>query len=134
MGLRVFQKVLGVANCAYGVLLLSRFGRPLLHLAAWPPTLEQQVILLVAGSVLPIGLIGLRFPLFAGIAEFACAYIGNQMLHEAPLTDLRFFSTISMAAGFTILAFAVFHGILEVTREAFGQTEDTDEKRAQGAA
>lgn len=134
MGLRVLQVLLAVGNCLYGGLLLTRYGQPALHPGAWPPALEQQVVLLVAISVLPTALVGLRFPLIAGIVEFASGFIGRQLLHEAPLADLRTFAGISMAVGFAILAVAVLRGIVDVTREAFGEAEDQDEKRARGAA
>lgn len=133
MTLRILQLVLVIGNCLYGVVLLELYGRTALHIPLWPPSLDQQVLWLVALSVLPIATIGLRFPLTAGILEFACAFIGNQLLHDSPFPDLRLVSTISMTIAFILLGLAVFRGIVEVTREAFGETEDTDERQAQGA-
>jgi hypothetical protein len=134
MSVRYLQISLAVGNCLFGLLLLEKYGRALLHAQAWPPNLDQQVLLLVAGSVLPIALCGLRFPLAAGLFQFSSAFIGNQLLHDAPLPDLRFCSSISMTMAFAILAVTVLRGILEVTREAFGEAEDQDEKQAARAA
>jgi hypothetical protein len=134
MSVRHLQISLAAGNCLLGLLLLEKHGRTLLLSHAWPPSLEQQVLLLVAGSVLPAALFSLRYPLVAGIFQFSSAFIGNQLLHEAPLPDLRLISAISMTMGFAILAVTVFRGILEVTREAFGEAEDQDEKQAAGAA
>ena len=133
MTLRILQMVLAVGNCLYGVVLLELYGRTALHIPLWPPSLDQQVLWLVALSVLPIAVIGLRFPLAAGILEFAAAFVGNQLLHDSPFPDLRLVSTISMTIAFIILGLSVFRGIIEVTREAFGEAEDTDERQAHGA-
>jgi hypothetical protein len=70
----------------------------------------------------------------AGIAQFSSAFIGNQMLHDAPLPDLRAFSSASMVLALAIIFIAVLRGILEITQEAYGEVEDRDEKRATGAA
>jgi hypothetical protein len=134
MSARLLQIVLVAGNCLFGVLLLALYGPALLHARAWPPNLENQVLLLVAGSVLPLAILAIRFPLVAGIAQFSAAFIGNQLLHEAPLPDLRAFSSASMVLAMAILLVAVFRGILEITQEAFGEVEDSDEKRATGAA
>jgi hypothetical protein len=75
-----------------------------------------------------------RFPLVAGIAQFSVAFIGNQLLHEAPFPSLRAFSSASMTLALALLSAVVFRGILEITQEAFGEAEDTDDKRATGAA
>jgi hypothetical protein len=75
-----------------------------------------------------------RFPLVAGIAQFSTAFIGNQLLHEAPLRDLRACSSASMALALALLFVAVLRGILEVTQEAFGEAEEQDEQQAAGAA
>lgn len=134
MSVRLLQNIVAGSNCLYGLVLAALYGPTLLHSRAWPPTLEQQALLLVAVSVLPLALLAVRFPLVAGIAQFATAFIGNQLLHEAPLPDLRAFSALSMMIALVILFVAVFRGILKITQEAFGQAEDPDEKRATGAA
>ncbi|HEX4037706.1 MAG TPA: hypothetical protein VHX37_06580 [Acidobacteriaceae bacterium] len=134
MTLRVLQLVLAVGNGLYGGLLLWTYSRAAFHTPLWPPSLDQQVLWLVAVSVLPAALIGLRWPLLAGILEFACAFLGSQLLHDAPRPDLRLVSSISMTIALVILALAVFHGILQVTREAFGEAEEQDEPQTVNAA
>ncbi len=134
MGVRVVQSVLLAGNCLFGLLLLVLYGPPLLHTRAWPPSLEQEVLLLVAGSVFPLAVLAVRFPLVAGIAQFSTAFIGNQLLHEAPLPDLRICSSASMALALALLFVAVLRGILEITQEAFGEAEEQDEQPAAGAA
>jgi hypothetical protein len=134
MSLRLLQNVLAASNCLFGLLLLGLYGPALLHGRVWPPSLEQQSLLLVAGFVLPLAVLAVRFPLVAGIAQFSTAFIGNQLLHEAPLPDLRACSSASMVLALALLFVAVFRGILEITQEAFGEAEDTDEKQAAGAA
>jgi Na+/phosphate symporter len=134
MGVRVVQSVLLAGNCLFGLLLLVLYGPPLLHTRAWPPSLEQEVLLLVAGSVFPLAVLAVRFPLVAGIAQFSTAFIGNQLLHEAPLPDLRICSSASMALALALLFVAVLRGILEITQEAFGEAEEQDEQQAAGAA
>jgi hypothetical protein len=39
-----------------------------------------------------------------------------------------------MTLALALLSVVVFRGILEITQEAFGEAEDTDDKRATGAA
>jgi len=134
MSVRLLQNVVAGGNCFFGILLLAIYGPALEHSQAWPPGLEQQVLLLVAGCVLPLAIVVLRFPVIGGMAQFSAAYIGNQMLHEAPLRVLREFSRISMGIALAILFLAVFRGILEVTQEAFGEVEDTDEEQLMRAA
>ncbi|HEX4310872.1 MAG TPA: hypothetical protein VHZ25_12645 [Acidobacteriaceae bacterium] len=134
MSVRLLQNIFAGGNCVFGSLLLAMYGPTLLHARAWPPSLEQQVLLLVTASVLPLAILAVRFPLVAGIAQFSSAFIGNQMLHDAPLPDLRAFSSASMAIALAILFVAVFRGILEITQEAYGEVEDQDEKRATGVA
>ena len=134
MGVRVVQSVLLAGNCLFGLLLLVLYGPPLLHTRAWPPSLEQEVLLLVAGSVFPLAVLAVRFPLVAGIAQFSTAFIGNQLLHEAPLPDLRMCSSASMALALALLFVAVLRGILVITQEAFGEAEEQDEQPAAGAA
>ncbi|HEY1500402.1 MAG TPA: hypothetical protein VGF88_12545 [Acidobacteriaceae bacterium] len=134
MSIRLLQNIFAGGNCVFGSLLLALYGPALLHAHAWPPNLEQQVLLLVAASVLPLALLAVRFPVVAGIAQFSSAFIGNQMLHDAPLPDLRAFSSASMVLALAIIFIAVLRGILEITQEAYGEVEDRDEKRATGAA
>jgi hypothetical protein len=134
MSVRLLQNGLAVGNCLFGLLLLALYGPALIHTRAWPPGLEQQVLLLVVGAVVPLAILAIRFPLVAGIAQFSTAFIGNQLLHESPLHGLRAFSSASMTIALAILFVAVFVGILEITQEAFGEIEDQDEKRAADAA
>jgi hypothetical protein len=134
MVLRLVHTVLVGANCLFGLLLLGLYGPTLLHTRAWPPNLEQESLLLVAASVLPLAVMAARFPLVAGIAQFSTAYIGNQLLHDAPLPDLRFFSSVSMVLALVILAVALFRGIFEITQEAFGHPEDPKENQQQRRA
>jgi hypothetical protein len=134
MTLRTLQLALSIGNCLYGGLLLDLYARSAFRSPFWPPALDQQVLLLVAISILPIALIGLRFPLIAGILEFSCAFLGNQLLHDAPYPDLRLISSISMAIAIVILGLAVLRGILQVTREAFGESEEQEEHPIHGAA
>jgi uncharacterized membrane protein len=69
-----------------------------------------------------------------GMAQFSAAYIGNQLLHEAPMRILREFSWVSMGIALAILFLAVFRGILEITQEAFGEAEEADEQPVMRAA
>ncbi len=134
MSVRLLQILVTAGNCLFGLLLLAIYGPALLHSHAWPPSLEQQVLILVAGSALPLAVLALRLPVLGGLAQFAAAYIGNQLLHEAPLRVLREFSCISMGIALAILFLAVFRGILEITQEAFGEAEDPDEQQVMRAA
>jgi hypothetical protein len=132
MRLRLLQIGLVAADGLFGLILIVRYGSTILAHQRWP--FEQQVALLVAGFVLPLAVASLRYPLAAGIGQFATAFIGNQLLHDAPLPALRLCSVISMVLALAMLVAAVFRGIFEITQEAFGQAEDQDEKRAAGAA
>ena len=134
MTLRALQLALAIGNCLYGALLLQMYGRPAFHAPLWPPSLDQQVLWLVAISVLPVAALGLRFPLLAGIFQFSCAFLGSQILHDAPFPDLRLISSISMTIALVALVLAVFRGILQVTREAFGEAEDQDDPQTLTAA
>jgi len=128
MSVRLIQNALAAGNCLFGLALLSLYGPELLHThAAWPPSLDQQVLLLVAGSALPLAVVGLRFRLVGGMAQFSAAYLGNQLLHEAPLQVLRTFAVASMGVALAIVLVAVFGGILEITQEAFGETEAVED-------
>jgi len=134
MSVRLLQNLVSAGNCLFGLLLLAIYGPALEHSRVWPPTLQQQVLLLVAGSVLPLAVLVLRFPVVGGLVQFSAAYIGNQLLHEAPLRVLREFSWVSMGIALAILFLAVFRGILEVTQEAFGEAEEADEEQLMRAA
>ena len=130
MRIRRLQNACTTGNCVFGLVLLALYGPALLHSQAWPPSLMQQVLLLIAGSALPLAVVALRFPLVGAMAQFTTAYLGNQLVHEAPLRTLRDFSSVSMSIALVILFVAVFRGILEITQEAFGEADDTDEQRA----
>jgi phosphatidylserine synthase len=134
VSLRILETVVAVGNCVYGALLLGVYGREALHPPVGLPATDQQALWLVAIMVLPIAVFGLRYTLAAGILEFATAFVGNQMLHNAPFPDLRLVSSISMTIALVVLGLAVFNGILQVTREAFGEAEDPDEQQAHSAA
>jgi Na+/phosphate symporter len=134
MNVRLLQTMVAAGNCLFGLLLLAIYGPALLHSQAWPPSLGQQVLVLVAGSALPLAVLAVRFPVVGGMAQFSAAYIGNQLLHEAPLRVLREFSCVSMGIALAILFLAVFRGILEITQEAFGEAEDSDEQHVMRAA
>lgn len=133
-GLHALRAIVVVGNLLYGAQLVSVYARAALWPSIWPTTLDQQVVWLVALSVLPLAVLGLWRPLMAGILEFATAFLGNQMLHDAPYPGLRLVSSISMAVALVILGLVVFSGIVQVTREAFGEAEDLDEQQARGAA
>jgi hypothetical protein len=134
MNVRLLQTMVAAGNCLFGLLLLAIYGPALLHSHAWPPSLGQQVLVLVAGSALPLAVLAVRFPVVGGMAQFSAAYIGNQLLHEAPLHVLREFSCVSMGIALAILFLAVFRCILEITQEAFGEAEDSDEQHVMRAA
>lgn len=120
MGLRMLQILLALGNCVYGILLLSQFGYAAL---GWPLALHQIVVLLIGVSVLPLALIGLRFPVAAGLLEFACAFIGKQLGHDGGQSQLLHDSTVSMGISMAILAIAVLRGVVQTTREAFEAPE-----------
>jgi hypothetical protein len=134
MSVRSLQFVFGIGDCLFALILLALYAPALLHSRLWPPTLEEQVLLLVAGSALPLALVALRHPVAGGMAQFAAAYLGNQLLHEAPLPFLRAFSWASMLAALAILLLAVFRGILEVTQEAFGEPQEQEQDELLPAA
>jgi hypothetical protein len=134
MLIRLLQNAVAVANCLLGLVLVAVYGPALLHIHILSMTLAQEVLLLVAGSVFPLAIVTFRYPLFGGMAQFALAYIGNQLLHEAPLRTLRDFSVASMIVALTIIFSAVLRGILEITQEAFGEAQDSDDRSAGQAA
>ncbi len=134
MSVRVLQTVCAAGNCVFGLMLLALYGPALMHSRVWPLSLDQQVLILVAGSAFPLAVLAVRFPLVGGMAQFCAAYLGNQLLHEAPLHRLRELSSASMMIALAILFVAVLRGILEITQEAFGEAEEADEQRAVSAA
>jgi hypothetical protein len=134
MSVRLLQILVAAGNCLFGLLLLAIYGPALVHNHAWPPSLGQQVLVLVAGTALPLAVLAMRFPVIGGMAQFCAAYLGNQLLHEAPLRVLREFSWLSMGMALAVLFLAVFRGILEVTQEAFGETEEAEEQQMMRAA
>lgn len=131
MSLRILETVVVSGDCFYGALLFSAYGREAFHPPVGLPAADLQALWLVAIMVLPIAVLGLRYTLAAGILEFATAFVGNQMLHNAPFPDLRLVSSISMTIALAVLGLTVFNGILQVTREAFGEAKDPDEQHAQ---
>ncbi|HUB19782.1 MAG TPA: hypothetical protein VL990_14165 [Acidobacteriaceae bacterium] len=134
MSVRLLQVAFAAGNCLFGVVMLSLYGPALVQTRAWPLDLRQEVLVLVAGSILPLAILAFRFPLIAGIAQFSTAFIGNQLLHEAPLARLRDLSTVSMGLALAMLFIAVFRGILEITQEAFGESEEAEEEDSVRAA
>lgn len=134
MNLRTLQGILTIGNGAYGGFLFIVWSGAGLHISTLPPTPDQQAIGLVALSVLPMAIVGFWFPVAAGILEFACAFVGSQLLHDSRLPGLRLVSSVSMTLALIVLGLAVFGSVLQVTREAFGETDDQDEPDAHEAA
>jgi hypothetical protein len=134
MSVRLVQNICVAGNCLFGLLLLTVYGSALVHGHVWPLSLDRQVLFLVAGTAFPLALLAVRFPLLGGMTQFSTAYLGNQILHEAPLHALREFSAASMTVALVIVFVAVLRGILEITQEAFGETEHPDEERVASAA
>jgi hypothetical protein len=118
MMLRALQICLAGIDCLYGMLLLAGLGR---H--AW----HQAALALIVLSVLPASVLAVRFPVQAAIGQFACAFLGKQFLHNGPWPDLRLYAALSMTLALAIVALAVFRGVLEITREAYGETEHQDD-------
>lgn len=129
MVLRVLQILLAIGNCGYGVLLLQKYGNVAMQIHSWPLTMSQDVILLIAVAVLPSGVVALRFPVVAGIFEFACAFIGLQLLHDKSLVQLKYYSHVTMFLAAGILILAVFRGVSEVTHEAFHKPEEKQRRK-----
>ncbi len=118
MGLRILQILLAAGNCVYGILLFGQYQNAF-EMQKWPPAPDQLAVLLIALTVLPLAIVGLRFPLFAGIFEFACAFIGRQLAHNASPPALMNLAHDSMAIALAMLGLATLRGIIETTREAF---------------
>ena len=130
MSLRLLQILLALGNCCYGAFLMLQYGPVFRQSYAWPLSLDQDVILLIGMSVLPIALLSLRFPIVAGILEFACAFIGLQLLHSDPLPHLTHYANVTMIMAAAVLAVAVLRGVTEVTYEAFHQKDEKPRKRS----
>lgn len=124
MALRVLQICLAGMDCVYGMLLLAGYGRSAWHVTAW----QQPGLALIVFSVLPASVLAVRFPAPAAIGQFACAFLGRQLLYNGPWPDLRLYGALSMTAAVAIVAVAVFRGVLEVTREAYGEAEHQDDR------
>ena len=125
MALRVLQSCLAGIDCAYGMLLLAGYGR-----GAW----HQPTLALIVLSVLPASVLAVRFPVPAAVGQFACAFLGRQFLHNGPWPDLRLYAAFSMTLVAAIVAVAVFRGVLEITREAYGETQHQDDRYVQEVA
>lgn len=119
MVLRALQICLAGMDCVYGMLLLAGFGR-----GAW----HQPALALIVLSVLPASVLAVRFPVPAAIGQFACAFLGRQFLHNGPWPDLRLYGALSMTLAVAIVALAVFRGVVEITREAYGEAEHQDDR------
>lgn len=124
MALRVLQYGLAGIDCLYGILLVLGYRHAVAPGGAWP----ELPVLLIAFSVLPAGVLALRSPLLAGLAQFAFAFLGKQLLHGGPWPDLRFCAALSMTWSLAMLVVVVFRGIVEVTHEAYGEAEHQDDR------
>jgi hypothetical protein len=123
MALRALQICLAGIDCVYGMLLLGH-GR-----SAWHGTAGYQPALaLIAFSVLPAGILSVRFPVPAAILQFACAFLGRQLLHNGPWPDLRLYGALSMTLAVAMVAVAVTRGVVEITREAYGESDHQDDR------
>jgi len=125
MALRVLQICLSGMDCAYGMLLLAGYGH-----SAW----HQPALALIVFSVLPASVLAVRFPVPAAIGQFACAFLGRQFLYNGPWPDLRLSAALSMTLGLAIAGMAVLRGVVEITREAYGEKEQQDDRYASGDA
>jgi len=121
MLLRVLQICLAGIDCAYGMLLLAGYGR-----GSW----HQTAVALIALSILPAGVLSVRFPAPAAIGQFAFAFLGRQLLHNGPWPDLRLYAALSMTLAVAIVALAVVRGVVEITREAYGEADHQDDRYA----
>lgn len=124
MALRVLQICVAGMDCGYGVLLLAGYGRSGWHLTAW----HQPALALIIFSVLPASVLAVRFPAPAALGQFACAFLGRQLLHNGPWPDLRLFGALSMTLALAIVTVAICRGVVEITREAYGETEHQDDR------
>ncbi|HEX3660977.1 MAG TPA: hypothetical protein VHU89_06075 [Acidobacteriaceae bacterium] len=124
MALRVLQICLAGIDCAYGMLLVAGYGRSAWHMAGW----QQPALALIVFSVLPASVLSVRLSTPAAIGQFACAFLGRQLLHNGPWPDLRLVAALSMTLAVAMVAVAVFRGVVEITREAYGETEHQDDR------
>ncbi len=119
MALRVLQICLAGIDCVYGMLLLAGNGR-----TAW----HEPALALIVFSVLPASVLAVRFPAPAAIGQFACAFLGRQFLHNGPWPDLRLYAALSMTLAVAIAGVAVVRGVVEITREAYGEAQHQDDR------
>jgi len=119
MALRVLQIGLAAMDCGYGLLLLAGYGR-----GAW----HEFALALIVFSVLPASVLAARTPVPAAIGQFACAFLGRQLLHNGPWPDLRLYAALSMTLAVALVAVAVVRGVVEITREAYGEIEHQDDR------
>lgn len=124
MVLRALQICLAGIDCVYGMLLLAGNGRSAWHLTAW----HQPALALIVFSVLPASVLAVRFPGPAAILQFFCAFLGRQLLHNGPWPEVRLSGALSMALAVAIVGVAVFRGVAEITREAYGEAEHQDDR------
>ena len=124
MALRVLQICLAGVDCVYGMLLLAGYGRSAWHLTAW----HEPAVALIVFSVLPASVLAVRFPAPAAIGQFACAFLGREFLYNGPWPDLRLYAALSMLLAVGIVAMAVARGVVEITREAYGEAEHQDDR------
>jgi hypothetical protein len=116
---RALQICLAGLDVLYGMLLLAGYGRSGGH---------QAAVVLIVFSVLPAGVLSLRFPAPAAIGQFACAFLGRQLLHNGPWPDLRLYGALSMTLALAIVTAAILRGVVEITREAYGATDHQDDR------
>lgn len=126
MALRMLQVGLGGLDCTYGMLLLALYGRDVWHLGGW----HWLAVGLIVASVLPASVLSVRFPVPAGIGQFACAFLGRQMLHHGPWPDVELYAALSMTLAVALVGIAVVRGVVEITREAYGEAEQQDDRCA----
>lgn len=124
MALRVLPICLAGMDCAYGMLLMAGYGRSAWHLTGS----HQPALALIVLSVLPASVLAVRYPVPSAIGQFACAFLGRQMLHNGPWPDLQLYAAFSMTLAVALVAVAVIRGVVEITREAYGETEHQDDR------
>lgn len=134
MFLRVFQIIVAIINCLYGLMLLLRYEGAAKQIHNWPLSMDQQVLLLIGICVFPAALIGFRFPIAAGILEFTSAFVGRQLLHMTPYPELLQFSQITRGLALAVLIVALLRGVTSVSREAFAPLEEREEEAAHPVA
>lgn len=129
MALRVLQICLAAVDSACGALLLAEYGR-----SAWNLSGSQPAVALIVLSVLPASVLAVRFPVPSAIGQFACAFLGRQMLHNGPWPDLQLYAALSMTLAVALVAVAVARGVVEITREAYGEAEHQDDRYVPGSS